>query len=153
MDATPEQVWAVLADAPSYGNFVVGSRRIRSADPEWPEPGSTLHHCVGIGPLTIRDSTTSLEAVPPRRLVIHARFRPLGSARVEFRLAHARTGTEVVMTETLAGGPWNLPIARPLVHGLVAVRNREVLRRLRRLARRRATNVRPERGHADQRAG
>src|SRR3954451_21888989 len=51
MDAPPDEVFAVLADARSYGEWVVGSKDVRAADPGFPAPGSRFPHSVGLGPL------------------------------------------------------------------------------------------------------
>src|SRR6478735_6471041 len=79
--ADPERIWAVLADPGSYGYWVVGSDTIRDADGGWPQPGTKIHHRVGVGPLKINDDTQVIESEPGRRLVLHARARPLGTAR------------------------------------------------------------------------
>lgn len=129
MAATPEQIWAVLADPMSYERWVVGAQDIRTADGSWPEPGSTLHHTSGFGPLTLKDSTKVLESEPARRIVLEARGRPLGIARIEMRLEQKDEGTLVTMVERIARPPvlsavnW---IFDPLVHS----RNVETLRRL-----------------------
>src|SRR4028119_1005022 len=39
IDTPPERVFAVLADWRSYGDWVVGSRLMRGADPGRPAPG------------------------------------------------------------------------------------------------------------------
>jgi uncharacterized protein YndB with AHSA1/START domain len=68
VEATPEVVFAVLADPRSFARWVVGSRKIRAADPDWPAPGATFDHAVGIGPLVIADGTTVRAADRPHRL-------------------------------------------------------------------------------------
>ena len=60
--ASREEVWAVIADGWTYSQWVVGNSRMRAVDPNWPEPGSTIRHSVGVWPLL---STTSL----PSRIV------------------------------------------------------------------------------------
>src|ERR1043165_7866722 len=56
VDATPDQVWSVLADGWLYPLWVVGASRMREVDDEWPEPGARLHHSVGTWPLLIDDT-------------------------------------------------------------------------------------------------
>jgi hypothetical protein len=126
-------VFAVLADAWTYEHWVVGCKQIRDVDATWPDPGATFHHSVGLGPLTVRDSTTVLESAAPARLVMRARARPAGVARVELDLAERDGGTEVVMTERPISGPPAL-VHNPLQDWLIDRRNREGLRRLKRLA-------------------
>jgi uncharacterized protein YndB with AHSA1/START domain len=131
--ASPEQVWEVLADPHAYGHWVVGSRSVRAADPGFPAPGTRFHHTVGIGPLHVADHTEVVEADAPRRLVLRAKARPLGSATVTLDLRPVRGGTRVVMVEDPAHPALNLLIG-PLGHLAVRLRNAEALRRLRSLA-------------------
>jgi uncharacterized protein YndB with AHSA1/START domain len=131
--APPETVWGVLADPDSYGHWVVGSKRIRDADPGWPAPGTRFHHTVGVGPLTIDDHTESLAADPPRRLVLKAKARPLGVAKVEIELDPEPGGTRITLTENPTG--LQAPLAYfPPLQVLTWVRNAESLARIERLA-------------------
>lgn len=132
-DVPPERVWEALSDANSYGDWVVGSDTIRDADPHWPEPGSKFHHRVGVGPIKVNDHTEVMEADPTRRLVLHARARPLGTALVTLELTPKDGGTHVVMHET-AGDPVSKLSINPLTDWLVDLRNEESLRRLKRIA-------------------
>ena len=136
--ATPQDVWDVLMDPESYGHWVVGSSHIRDADPDWPRVGSRFHHSVGMRPLTLSDHTIVLEIDPPRRLVLKAKARPLGTARVEMRLHPSGGGTQIVMLEDPGDPISKLLFGNPLAHRLLRWRNVESLRRLRRLAEERA---------------
>jgi uncharacterized protein YndB with AHSA1/START domain len=130
--ASPERVWAVLADPRSYAEWVVGAARIRGFDGSWPARGARFHHSVGVWPLHIRDTTSVLESDPPRRLVLRARARPLGHARIEFTLTASELGTRLVMTEEVTS-----PLAsraKRLLDPLIHSRNTEGLRRLESLA-------------------
>ncbi len=137
MPVPPETVWEALADADAYGYWVVGSKSIRDADPNWPEPGSRFHHTVGMGPLELSDHTESLEAEPPRRLKIRAKGRPIGTATVTLELIPKDDGTVVRMTENPDGVYRPLRLVPPL-HLFSALRNAESLMRLEELALRRA---------------
>ncbi len=130
-------VWDALADPSSYGFWVVGSKAIRDADPDWPAPGSKFHHTVGVGPFTVRDHTKSLEAQPPRRLQIRAKSRPLGTARVTLEMTPKDGGTLVRITEQ-PDGPTAILNLNPLVHLFTKSRNAESLVRLEELALHRA---------------
>ncbi len=133
IDAPPERVFAVLADPKSYADWVVGSDAIRDADPNWPAVGSRFHHRVGVGPLKVNDHTEVVDVEPPRRIVLHARARPVGTALVTLRLEPRDGGTYVTMRET-AGDPLSHLAINPLTDRLVHMRNVESLRRLKRIA-------------------
>ena len=96
MQATPEQVWEVLADGWLYPLWVVGASRMREVDDEWPAPGARLHHSVGTWPLLLDDETEVVESVPGTRLVLHAHAWPSGRATVTLRLNPLGAETEVV---------------------------------------------------------
>ena len=129
IDAGRQEIWAVLTDAWLFARWVVGAKTIRTADESWPSPGSKFHHTVGIGPLSLDDSSKSLAAEPPRRLVLEARARPFGRARVEIILTPVGEGTRVEMVETVTS-PALARVFRPALAPLVRLRNQESLRRL-----------------------
>jgi uncharacterized protein YndB with AHSA1/START domain len=133
MTVPPEAVWAVLADPDGYAYWVVGSKLIRDAEPAWPAPGSKFHHTIGVGPLTLDDHTVSLEAEPPRRLVLRAKGRPVGTAKVTMELQPHDGGTLVRMTEN-PDGVYSVLALNPLLHVATKVRNAESLMRLEELA-------------------
>jgi uncharacterized protein YndB with AHSA1/START domain len=133
IDAPPRTVFGLLGDAPTPTVWVVGSHEVRSSDRDWPAPGARFAHTVGIPPLVIKDDTTVIDSRPPALLRLHARARPLPSARVTFDLQPEHGGTRVVMTEDLSNTALNL-LAGPLGHAAIRVRNRETLRRLKALA-------------------
>jgi hypothetical protein len=138
MPVAPAAVWDTLADPATYGFWVVGSKVIRDADPDWPAPGSKFHHTIGVGPFTVDDHTTSLEAQAPRRLQIRAKGRPLGTARVTLELTPKAGGTIVRITER-PDGPTAILNVNPFVHLFTKARNAESLMRLEELALRRGT--------------
>ena len=131
--APPETVWKVLADPGSYAHWVVGSKRIRDADPSWPAPGSRFHHTVGFGPFTVDDHTESLAYDPPRRLELKAKARPLGLAKVILELEPSDGGTVIRITENPTGIQRPLALFPPL-QLLAKFRNAESLARIERLA-------------------
>ena len=133
IDAPPQAVWDVLADADAYADWVVGSRHIRDADPDWPAAGSVFHHTVALGPVNLRDNTRALVSEPPRRLVMRANSRPLGSARVEMLLEPEGEGTRVTMIEDPVGRTAPLRFLPP-TQALIRGRNAESLRRLKRVS-------------------
>jgi uncharacterized protein YndB with AHSA1/START domain len=133
IDTPPERVFAVLADWRSYGHWVVGSRFVRGADPGFPAAGTRFHHQVGIGPLHLNDHTTVLEVDQPRKLILKAKARPLGTAVVDLTMEPDGDGTRVVMRED-PGDTLSAFVFNPLTHLLVRGRNEESLDRLKDLA-------------------
>ena len=129
----PERVLEVLSDPEAYADWVVGSDIIRDADPHWPAVGSRFHHRVGVGPVKVKDHTEVIELDPARRLVLHARARPLGTAVVAMEWEAAGTGTRVTMHES-AGDPLSRLGINPLTDWIVHLRNRKALRRFKRIA-------------------
>ena len=135
IDAPPAQVFDVLSDADSYGEWVVGSKRVRDVDPDFPAPGSRFHHTVGFGPLTVSDHTVVEQADRPRMLRLRAKARPFATARVTLELERkGRSATRITMIEDPADVLSALFFHHPLSHLLVRGRNEESLRRLGRLA-------------------
>jgi uncharacterized protein YndB with AHSA1/START domain len=134
--ASPEAVWDVLADPNAYGEWVLGTQRIRGADEGFPEPGTRLYHTVGAGPLTLSDTTSVVESEPARRLVLDARMGPLGTARVVIELHERAGGTVVELAERGAKGTSRLlyPAGDIVLRG----RNRWSLDRLKTLVESRA---------------
>ncbi len=130
--APPERVFAVLADPESYADWVVGSDTIRDADPNWPAAGSRFYHRVGIGPLKLNDHTEVVEVDAQRKLVLHARARPAGTAMVGMEWEPRDGGTWVTMRET-AGDALSRIGINPLTDWLVHLRNAESLRRFKRI--------------------
>ena len=131
IDAAPADVWAVLADARTYEHWVVGCDEIRGVEGDWPEVGSHFFHTVGVGPVKTSDSTKVLECEPERRLVLEARARPAGVAKVIFDLdaVEGATQTEVTIEEFPIEGVAKA-IDNPIQDGAIKVRNVETLRRL-----------------------
>ena len=130
LDAPPDAVFAVASDPWRFADWVVGAKCIRAVDSSWPEPGSRFHHRFGVGPFTIDDSTVLEELDPPHKLVLRARARPTGVARVTLELRPADGGgTDVVMDEAAVSGPakW---VQNPLTDVLVVARNKACLHRL-----------------------
>ena len=130
--ASPDEVFAALANPENYGDWVVGSDTIRDADPAWPKVGSRFHHRVGFGLLKVSDHTEVLAVDPPHRLVMHAQARPLGTAKVTMLLAGRDGRTDVTMIEVAGDRLSRLALNR-LTDPLIHVRNVEALRRLKRI--------------------
>ena len=128
IDASPDEVFGFFADGSTYADWVVGAKEIRGVEGDWPAPGSSFHHSVGVGPAALKDRTEVLELDEPRRLVLDARAYPLGRAKVELVVEPEGSGTRVVMRERLRNVPG---VVNRLIDPLIHARNIESLRRLR----------------------
>lgn len=131
--ATPEEVFTVLSDPESYPRWVVGADKIRDYDEEFPEVGSRFHHKVGPGPVNIRDYTEVIELDAPRRLVLKAKARPLGTATIALDLEESEGGTELLMEETPGDRLTSAFVGNPVGDLGLRLRNSEALSRLKRL--------------------
>jgi uncharacterized protein YndB with AHSA1/START domain len=138
IQASPAEVFSVLSDGWLYSNWVVGTSHMRAVDANWPAIGSKLHHASGVWPLVARDETTVEELIADKHLVLTAKGRPLGEARVVLELAAAGAGTLITMTETPVAGPakW---LHNPVAEAVLVRRNVESLERLAAVAERRNT--------------
>jgi NAD(P)-dependent dehydrogenase (short-subunit alcohol dehydrogenase family)/uncharacterized protein YndB with AHSA1/START domain len=131
--ARPEEVFAVLSDPECYPHWVVGAAGIRDQDEEFPAVGSRFHHKVGSWPVGVKDHTEVLEVEPPRRLVLKAKARPLGTATISLELAGSQGGTELRMEEVPGDRLTSLVIGNPVADPALRIRNAEALTRLKRL--------------------
>lgn len=130
---TPERVFDVLSDPRSFARWVVGSKAIRRADPEWPAPGTAFDHAVGVGPLKLKDHSCVLQSERPRLLRLLVKARPFTTAYVTLRMRPEGSGTRVEMEEHPADTRSRL-FFNPLTDPLVRLRNAESLKRLKRIA-------------------
>ena len=135
MPVAPEAIFDALTDSGGYGYWVVGSKAIRDVDDNWPEPGSAFHHKVGVGPLTIDDHSTIVEAERPSLFRLRVKGRPAGTAIVTLEM-HARPadgGTLVRFSEN-PDGLFGWLSLNPATHVFTLARNAESLARLEELA-------------------
>lgn len=129
--ATPDEVFDVLDDPCAYPRWVVGARRVRAVDPDWPQVGSCFHHAIGTAAAELHDSSKILERRRPERLVLEVRFLPTGVAEVALDVAADGSGSSVTMVETPVRGPiTRLP--RFVTDPALTLRNAIALWRLRR---------------------
>ena len=124
-----------MADGWTYSQWVVGNSRMRAVDPNWPAPGSTIRHSIGVWPAVINDETVAEVCMPLEKLVLLAKIGPLGAARVTLRLSDIPNGCRVEMDEVGVRGPMSW-IPHPLQVIAFWPRNRESLWRLGALAER-----------------
>jgi NAD(P)-dependent dehydrogenase (short-subunit alcohol dehydrogenase family)/uncharacterized protein YndB with AHSA1/START domain len=133
IDASPEDVFAVLSDPYRYPEWVVGAAGIRDHDEDFPAVGSRFHHKVGSWPLGVKDHTEVVEVEAPNRLVLKAKARPLGTATIELDLEESAGGTELRMEECAGDRLTSLVVGNPVADTAIRVRNAEGLARLKRL--------------------
>jgi uncharacterized protein YndB with AHSA1/START domain len=129
IDATPQQVWDVLADGWLYPLWVVGATRMRAVDDDWPQVGTRIHHSAGVWPAVINDETVVLSAEPAQAIELRAKGWPMGEADVRIELATAGDRTRVRIHEDAVNGPGRL-LPGFLRGPLLKWRNTETLRRL-----------------------
>ena len=104
--------------------------------PRWPAPGAIIHHTIGIWPVVLNDETEVESSTPLEELILLAKGRPFGGARITLRLSDSGAGCRVEMAEVPVGGPLNW-VPRRLALAAAYPRNRECLARLAALAERR----------------
>jgi uncharacterized protein YndB with AHSA1/START domain len=130
--ASPQKVFELLSDPRTYAYWVVGSREIRAADPNWPEAATAFDHTVGVPPFVIKDDTRVLSALAPVMLELRANGGPLGSALITLQLQPEGNGTRVTMIEDPVERWRAIALGLP-GHFLIKARNAESLRRLKQL--------------------
>ena len=133
MSCPPQTVLDVLADGWTYATWVVGTSRLRSVDPHFPTPGSSIAHSFGVWPAVIDDETIVVAWRPDRGIELQARGWPAGEARVRIDVLPHGDGCSVRIVEDAVRGPGRL-VPRPLRSSLLVLRNTETLQRLARLA-------------------
>jgi uncharacterized protein YndB with AHSA1/START domain len=118
--ASSEQVYEALIDAERYPLWLVGAKVVHVPDSEWPAPGSSFDHRVGVGPLEVDDSTTVREVRPGRRLRLLVRARPFLEADVDFDVTSDGSGSVLRMDERPRGV---FRFAAPFIGPLIKARN------------------------------
>jgi uncharacterized protein YndB with AHSA1/START domain len=136
--ATPEHVFAVLADGWTYSDWMVGTAHVRDVDRDYPALGTRIRAEVGPWPLTIRDESLVLECEAPYLLLLKIPAWPAGTYKVRVILTPVGdNATRATLTAEPVSGP--LRRLRAMIYGPVPQRrNRESLRRLGDLAARKA---------------
>jgi hypothetical protein len=133
VEASAAEIWAVLSDGWTYSAWVVGTSKIRSVAPAWPQVGTRVHHSVGVWPVLIEDYTEVIESIAPSHLVVRARGWPLGEARVSITAKQQGVRCLLHLEETPTSGPgaW---FNNPLLDALLRQRLSEMAVRLAALA-------------------
>ena len=134
LPAPRQTVWKALQRAENYPRWIVGAKEFRGVDDSWPQPRSRFYHSVGVGPLKLKDETELVSTRDGVEVVLLARARPAGRARVTITLEDDDGGTRVHMEEHAVTGP-GAYLPRLLHDPFINVRNSRALRRLSRLVR------------------
>ena len=136
----PSQVLATLCDGRSYGDWVVGTRKVREVSPQWPAPGTAIHYTVGYAPFRKDDVTWSRAFDPAGCLELEAQVWPMGTLMIVIRVEDDPGGATVVIDEYAEKGLLRT-LHNPLFDVAIKARNVETLRRLEKQARRRPATV------------
>lgn len=131
--APDDLVWAMISDPSTYPEWLVGAEEIRDIDDDWPAQGTSFHHRVGLGWLSIADRTEVVAVDPPRMLSLAVKARPFVSAVSTFRLYPCDDdggGTTVVTLEEEPAVRTLGNLVRPVMDPSIHVRNHRSLRRL-----------------------
>jgi len=139
--AHPKDVWEVLADPYSYQRWVMGTKRIVQADPDWPEPGSAFEYEAGFGPLKFRGRTMARGRDETSHLEIEADAKVL-AARVAISVRPWGDDSLVILEEHWIRGSYLL-LENPLVDLALNIRNRVMVKHLAREVQRRSGRSTP----------
>ncbi|MEW2350454.1 MULTISPECIES: SRPBCC family protein [unclassified Streptomyces] len=123
------EVWAVLADAARYGDWVVGTDRSWSQEGHWPEEGASIGYTVRLCGRTLSGHTYVRRCEAPAILELEVDSGRLGTARIALDVREWGADTLVVLDEHPLRGPAGL-LHNPLADALSQVRNRLMLSRL-----------------------
>ncbi|MEV1026404.1 SRPBCC family protein [Streptomyces sp. NPDC050264] len=129
----PSAVWALLSDGHRFGEWVTGTQQVLAADPDWPEVGSALKVRVGLGPLTLDDTSVVRICEPEHRLELEAKADPFGAARIAMNLIPWAEHTLFVLDWHPLRGPGTRMHGLPVEY-LVKIRNGMMLTKLARIA-------------------
>jgi NAD(P)-dependent dehydrogenase (short-subunit alcohol dehydrogenase family)/uncharacterized protein YndB with AHSA1/START domain len=137
VEAPIGEVFAVLADAERYPDWVVGAATVVEHDDGFPAAGTSFRHRVGLRPFALSDRTEVLAVDPPRRIELHAKARPFGTAAIVIELSERAGGTDVLLEEGPGDSLSALVADNPIADMALRLRNAEALSRLKRLVERR----------------
>jgi uncharacterized protein YndB with AHSA1/START domain len=119
LDASPERVWADVADLDSHVEWMADARAIRFLSPQTSGPGTRFECDTRIGPFTTTDVMEITEWVPGKAMGVRHSGVVTGTGR--FTLKKARGGrTQFQWKERLAfplwlGGPVGAFVAKPVL--------------------------------------
>ncbi|WP_030840307.1 SRPBCC family protein [Streptomyces sp. NRRL F-4474] len=124
--AAPDEVWAVLADASRYADWVVGTSRSRPAHGLWPAVGSSLEYTVRLGPWSASGTTVVRRVEAPAELELEVNSGPLGTARVAIEVRSWGEEALVIVDEHPLRGLGGA-LHNAALDALLQLRHREML--------------------------
>jgi len=124
----PAVVMDVLRDGWLFALWVTGASHIRKVEGDWPQPGSKIHHAVGVWPALIKDHTEATAFDPEGMVELLARGWPLGEALVRIEVHEENGGSRILLGERIVSGAGTF--LRPVERLLIPPRNAESLGRL-----------------------
>ncbi len=84
--ASPQTVWAVLADGDRYAEWVVGTSDSTPLRGRWPEKGAAITYEVRLGPARLTNETVVRRCEEGTALELEAHAGWLGTARIAIEL-------------------------------------------------------------------
>ena len=137
LPADRDTVFDILLDPYAFPKWVVGARRIRGVDPDWPRIGSAFYHASGPGgDITVKDKTVLVSMQRPQSLVLEAYLRPLGIVRIRLFLDLGRSPERTRLTMIEAPAPeTKMRRFTKLLNPMLKIRNRRSLKCLEKLTR------------------
>lgn len=130
IEASPEEVWDVLADGRCYSEWVVGTSDTRPLDEDWPAVGAEIEYTISVGRWAVSGRTTVRFCEPPRHLELEAESGRLGTARIALDVRPWGDRTLVILDEHPLRGPGGAVGHNVLVNAFTQLRHRGMLRRL-----------------------
>jgi hypothetical protein len=134
----PADVFAAFRDGYTYGNWVVGTRKIRRVETGWPDVGTAIHFTVGYKPFRKDDETRVVRYEPDRELELEAHAWPAGAAAIILTVEQTAPGDTTITIQEHPSKGLAEKFHNPLLDLLIKVRNVESLRRLEKEARQKA---------------
>lgn len=137
LPADRDTVFDILLDPYAFPKWVVGAKRIRDVDPDWPRIGSAFYHASGAGgDVTVKDKTVLITMERPQSVVFQAYLRPLGIVRIRhyLDLGSSPDTTRLTLIEAPAPGTKMRKLTK-LLNPMLKIRNHRSLKCLEKLVR------------------
>ncbi|MGW0841754.1 SRPBCC family protein [Streptomyces sp. NPDC002787] len=130
--ASPQAVWAVLADGNRYAEWVVGTSDSEPVRGQWPQVDSAIGYEVRVGPVRLSNETVVRHCEEGSVLELEARAGALGTARISLELRPWGRHCLVIADEHPLQGVGGT-LHNVGVEALIQLRHRAMLARLARV--------------------